>query len=345
MYEKATLPAADSMVRENTDGRNNSGVSMKIAILLLVHKNKDQVERLIRKLHHENIDIFVHIDTKCSFAPEDLCVPENVFFTEKRHDACLFEFSLVDAEFELILAAKKQGNYKYFVLVSGQCYPLQSIETIHGFLEESYPKPFIDIIAPTETNYVTKVFSHVNILKRFKLNTYAFLKKHFSFKTYRALRYIPGGFVFVVCMIKELFCKSPHARLEKLGYLNCCGAQWWMLPDNVIELMLQERENKAFCKAISDAFGCDETFFQTAMMKHKEECGLALDAQGNYMERRWFHIFDGGHPIILRKEHYDQLAQSKMLFARKFDIDVDCEILDMLDKKTSSCPCTQHTES
>lgn len=309
---------------------------MKIAILLLVHKNKEQIERLIRKLHHKNVDIFVHIDKKCPFNPEDLPVPDNVFFTQTRIDACLFEFSLVDAEFELIRTAKKHSTYKYFVLASGQCYPLQSMDTIHDFLEKSYPKPFIDIIAPTETNYVKKVFQHVCILKRFKINTYAFLKKHFSYKTFRLLRYIPGGFVYVVSMIKELFCKSPNARLSKLGYLNCAGAQWWMLPDRVIDLMLQERENKEFCNAISDAFGCDETFFQTAMMKHKDKCGLDLDEQGNYLEKRWFHIFDGGHPIILRKEDYENLCDSEMLFARKFDMNIDSDILDMLDQRTES---------
>lgn len=263
-------------------------------------------------------------------------VSDNVFFTEKRIDACLFEFSLLEAEFELIRAAKKQGSYQYFALVSGQCYPLQTIETIYNFLEQSYPKPFIDIIPLTETNYVAKVFKHVFILKRFKLNTYAFLKKHFSFEMYRILRYIPGGFVFVVSMVKELFYKSPHARLKKQGYLPCAGAQWWILPDNVIELMLRERENKDFCNAISDAFGCDETFFQTAMMKHRAVCGLELDEQGNYLEKRWFHIFDGGHPIILDKKYYDQLVYSKMLFARKFDVNVDSDILDLLDEKTES---------
>ena len=305
---------------------------MKIAILLLAHKNKEQVERLISKLNHRNVDIFVHLDRKCSFGPEDLNVPENVYFTEKRVDACLFEFSLVEAEFELISTAQKHGAYQYFLLMSGQCYPLQNIETIYNQLETSYPKPFIDIIALNETNYVKKVFRHVCILKRFKLNTYAFLKKHFSFKAYRILRYLPGGFVYVVSMIKELFCKSPRVRLEKMGFHPCAGAQWWILPDHVMELMLQERKNKDFCHAISDAFGCDETFFQTAMLKHKEECGLELDEQGNYLEKRWFHIFDGGHPIILDKDYYDQLISSKMMFARKFDTEIDSEILDLLDQ-------------
>jgi hypothetical protein len=177
------------------------------------------------------------------------------------------------------------------------------------------------------------MFKHIWILKRFKLNTYGFLKKHFPIRVYRILRYIPGGFVFIVSMIKELFYKSPHERLNKLGYVNCAGAQWWILPDKVIDIMLQERDNIPLCKAISDAFGCDETFFQTAIMKHKEECGIELDEQGNYLERRWYHIFNEGHPIILCKDDYEQLNKSNMLFARKFDTNVDRDILDMLDER------------
>ena len=302
---------------------------------MLVHKNKEQVERLLQKLTHEDVDIFVHIDKKCTFGPNDLKTPENVYFTQKRIDAGLFEFSLLEAEFELIRTAKNHGDYRYYALVSGQCYPLHKMTTIHDFLAESYPKPFIDIIAPTKNNYVTRMFQHIWILKRFKLNTYDYLKKHFSLKMFKIIKYIPAGFVFIVSMIKELIYKSPHARLVQLGYVNCAGAQWWIFPDRISDIMLQERENIPFCEAISDAFGGDETFFQTAIMTHKEECGIELDEQGNYMERRWFHIFHEGHPIILCKNNYEQLCESNMLFARKFDINIDREILDMLDEKAN----------
>ena len=37
---------------------------MKIAVLLLVHINLEQVKRLLSVLQHENIDIFIHIDKK-----------------------------------------------------------------------------------------------------------------------------------------------------------------------------------------------------------------------------------------------------------------------------------------
>jgi hypothetical protein len=39
-----------------------------------------------------------------------------------------------------------------------------------------------------------------------------------------------------------------------------------------------------------------------------------------------------GHPTIFRVQHYDQLMKSDKLFARKFDMDVDAKIIDMLEK-------------
>lgn len=35
---------------------------MKIAVLMLVHKNAEKVKRLISVLKHENVDIFIHIN-------------------------------------------------------------------------------------------------------------------------------------------------------------------------------------------------------------------------------------------------------------------------------------------
>ncbi len=67
------------------------------------------------------------------------------------------------------------------------------MDYIYSFLSQNYPKPFIEIVSEKEGNYVKKSLNSVYINKKFKLKTYAFLKKHFSYKGYRLLRYIPGG--------------------------------------------------------------------------------------------------------------------------------------------------------
>ena len=313
------------------------GEQMKIAVLLLVHKNKEQLERLLMNMSHANIDIFVHVDQKCDFSPDEIRYGGSVRFTEKRYNIGLFEFSMVDAEMELIRTARKYGEYQYFVLMSCQCYPLCKTEELYCCLKERYPEPFIEIVSPTKENYVKKNFAHVYILKRLKLRTYDVLKKVFPHKVFRLLRYLPGGFVFGVSAIKELFYGSPKKRLQAMGFPLYCGSQWWILPDRVIDNVLAEYDNKKFCKAIYDTFSCDETFFQTAIMKKSIENGIVLDEKGNYMNKRWYFVFSDGHPITLTKNDYPEIANSGMWFARKFDTTVDQDILDIIDREKLTC--------
>lgn len=308
--------------------------SMKIAVLMLVHKNKIQFERLVSKLQHDNIDVFVHLDKKANWEPDEVNF-SGVTFTEKRYDVSLFDFSMVNAEKELIATAKKHGDYNYFILMSGQCYPIVRIDEIYNYLCTHYPEPMIEIVAPKEDNYVKVNFEHVYILKRFKLKTYAFLKKHFSYKGYRILRYIPGGFTLLVSTIKEIFVASPKKRLKKRNQPMYCGSQWWILPDKVMDNVLPFFDDEEYCKIVSDTFSCDETFFQTAIMAHQDKNGIKTDADGNFMNRRWFYIFDGGHPILLNSDYLHQITNSGMLFARKFDTDFDDKILDQIDQKNS----------
>jgi len=298
---------------------------------LLAHKNKEQLERLISKLQHKNIDIFIHLDSKADFEPSDINNAD-VIFTENRIDVGLFEFSMVKAQFELINTAHQYGKYDYYILMSAQCYPIRGIDYIYNYLSDHYPESFIEIVAPKEDNYVKVNFEHIYILKRLKLKIYAFLKKHFSFKAYRILRYIPGGMIFLISRAKELFVKSPKVNLQKMGFEMYCGSQWWILPDAIIEKMIKSYENKAYCKIVSDTFSCDETFFQTAIMSDSDISIMTPDDNGNIINRKWFYIFENGHPIILTKDHYDQIISSGMLFARKFDVTVDSEILNMLDE-------------
>lgn len=41
---------------------------MKIAILILCHKNPKQINLLLDKLNHQDIDCYIHIDKKADFA-------------------------------------------------------------------------------------------------------------------------------------------------------------------------------------------------------------------------------------------------------------------------------------
>ena len=45
---------------------------MRHAVLIIAHKNIDQVIRLIHSLQDESFDIYIHIDKKWAISPADL---------------------------------------------------------------------------------------------------------------------------------------------------------------------------------------------------------------------------------------------------------------------------------
>ena len=99
----------------------------------------------------------------------------------------------------------------------------------------------------------------------------------------------------------------------------------------MIENVLPFFENKEYCQIVYDTFSCDETFFQTAIMANQEKNGIVTDEEGNYMNRRWYYIFNEGHPILLNEDHLPEMLGSGMLFARKFDPNYNNAVLDQID--------------
>ena len=304
---------------------------MKIAALILAHANKKQLERLISALNHPAIDIYIHLDKKSALSPEDF-QGYNVRFTEKRWDITLFDFSMVDAEMELIRTAQARESYSYYILLSGQCYPLRHVDDIYNYLCNSYPKPLLEVISPEIVTKFARQFQYPHVMKKFRVVSEAFLKKHLPTKSIYPYKYIPEGIVFAATIIKSVFVRSPKQRLKAMGIDPYFGPQWWILPDQAIDEICTLYTNRDFCDCMRDCFSCDETFFQTAIMTSADQFGIVLNEKGYYLNKKWFTIFEHGHPLLLTQKHFDQLVSSKMLFARKFDLNRDAEILDMIDK-------------
>lgn len=121
-----------------------------IAAMIMCHKNLEQVHRLVQALSHPEIDIFVHIDQKCT---EDYQITRAnsgaLYFVENRISGYLDDRSLIDITLSMIKLAKsveekKCKHYEYFMLLSGQDYPIRDMSFIVKSLGKSYPTPFID---------------------------------------------------------------------------------------------------------------------------------------------------------------------------------------------------------
>lgn len=112
---------------------------MRIAILIQCHKNPKQINLLLERLNHPDIDCYLHIDKKADFA-DKIIHRENVFVLpdEQRVSVEWAQISQVTATLNLLNTAVAciRGGYDYYWLISGQDWPLRSADEIVKFFEK-----------------------------------------------------------------------------------------------------------------------------------------------------------------------------------------------------------------
>ena len=85
---------------------------MKHAVLIMAHKNKEQLIRLIKSLACGSLDIFVHLDKNWKLSREDLSdiagCADNVYLCSTRIHGELDNWSLVEITLNLIDDAIKR---------------------------------------------------------------------------------------------------------------------------------------------------------------------------------------------------------------------------------------------
>ncbi|MEG0408685.1 MAG: beta-1,6-N-acetylglucosaminyltransferase [Bacilli bacterium] len=314
------------------------------AIMIMFHKNVDQVTRMVETLSDENFDIFIHADSNLLLSDEaknkiaSASTKSNIYFTEKRYHGVLDTQSLVDIAIELVKTAKINGNYKYYLLLSGQDYPIKPMAYISKQLDDTYPKPYIDCTPYDKHNWIFYKFAINASILRFQ--QFIRRKKKGSL-TRNSLRIIEIIIKQVVaCLHLDFYTSLTKQNIELYG-----GSAWWILPDICIDYILSEyNSNKAYISELLSTLTPEESFFQ--IMAMRSECNNLIKINPIDMVEqncKTYAYFSGkskpfkGHPYeftindieLLREKSEDEY----FWFARKFDIEVDSKILDLIDKE------------
>src|SRR6516225_6863070 len=117
---------------------------MKIAYLMLVHRNPRLQKRVIETLSYGGSAFFIHVDRKADIQQFRDIGDANVFLVEPRIPVYWGEFSQVEAAMLLVRQALNcPASFDYFVFTTGSDYPLRSGRYIHGFLEKNRGQEFM----------------------------------------------------------------------------------------------------------------------------------------------------------------------------------------------------------
>ena len=207
---------------------------MKIAYIILAHKNATQVSKLVEQLNVCGNSFFIHIDKGCNenFYKEvvnKLKRFDNVFFI-KRYRSAYGSFGLIEATLEgLKRAIDENVGFDYLINLSGQDYPIKSNLEITKKLNSNQDKSYLwNFPLPFEDEHPQKgwVCQRLN-----RIEYWHFKYKNFYFRfPYKKLR---GNGIFSAVKYLPLWAFSkiflPDKRKFFKDYTPYGGGQWWCL--------------------------------------------------------------------------------------------------------------------
>lgn len=288
---------------------------MKIAVLVLAHRNPKQINELVSAFGDESFDFFVHVDRKSDIQKDIEAKPNvHLFNDDERISVDWAGISQVEATLLLIRKAISTDKYDYYWLISGQDYPIKNRHEILKFFEEHKGDEFIDF-APSKNNGLGKD----NAFDK-RVNAYwplALKKRSFVSRSLRKLLIIMSGGVNRTFRI--------YRRKNTIGLPFYFGASWWCLSHDCVDWIIKYvDEHPDFIKFMTNTLNPDESFFQTIFMASP------------YKDKRKYNLtyvhFEVGSssPETLSMKYWDDILRSDCLVCRKVDMDADKEFFEKL---------------
>lgn len=288
---------------------------MKHAFLIIAHHQFEILSKMLRILDNNKVDFFILIDKKTGDFPrlqlEESCTNSKIYFTD-RMSVYWGGYSQVECTLRLLDAAAK-GNYDYYHLLSGADFPVKSNDYILNYFEQNPPYQYVHFERKTvQDKYVDRLRYH----SFFQDTRHKFLKQ-----VDRVIRRAERAFGYS---------RLKNNPIKEFQY----GSQWFSITHSFATYILNQKE--WIHDTFKDTLCCDELFVQTLLVNspfknevvpcafddNYEACLRAIDwKRGDRKE---------GHPYIWQNSDYESLIRSPYLFARKFDLSVDSNIIDLL---------------
>jgi hypothetical protein len=294
--------------REGASGVRERGIPcVKLAYLIRAHHRPSQLARLVRRLDHDGVSFYIHVSARTSRETygamrDALRDAPNVHWTP-RVKTYYGGFSLVKAILVGIgNIAMTEPLPAYTILLSGQDYPLKPPEAIASFLSRHAGKSFIE---------------------------------HFPLPSQRDWRAENGGLDRIrYWHFEQIAYRTRQLRIPLLrrsfprGFQPYGGSAWCALTAECLRYVIDfVTHNKSFVRFFKHVFIPDEVFLQTIILNSPLRDAVVNDVL-HYLE--WP---GGAHPATFGAEDLPKLIASGKLFARKFDVKHDAEILDLLDRE------------
>lgn len=285
---------------------------MRVAHLVMTHKNPAQLIRMVSRMIHPDFDFYIHVDNKVNIDDFNLVLKlPNVTFIKNRINCNWGGNSLLTGIVSALneIFSKKE-SYDFINLLSGQDYPLVPPAAIHHYLNTRKGNNFISFDPHRDTLWWKEAV--------LRYEKYHFTDVNFKWKygIQKIFNNILPNRKFPI--YKELYGSS--------------NSSWWAISIDCAKLIAHElTKNKKLINFIKYSWGTDEFVVATIIM-NSEFKDSTINNNLRYID--WSE--GKPNPKILGMQDFDSIKESNMLFARKFDIQIDNKVLHQIDQELLS---------
>jgi hypothetical protein len=279
----------------------------KHAYLIMAHGQFDQLKKLILLLDDPRNDIYVHVDAKSRDFNQDYFVnltqKAGLYFI-KRKAVTWGAYSQLRCELDLLDSATKE-YHNYYHLLSGSDLPIKNQDQIHAFFETNQGTEFLHL---HEGVMETKNY-------RDRIQVYHFLQELIGNKKSNSpLFKIEWGLLKLQDLLRV-------DRLKKTNLVFQKGTNWFSITHKLAQYVVSEapqiRKGYKWTKC------ADEVFLHTLAWNSQFRDRIQSDSKRMIDWKR-------GRPYTFRLEDFDTLMSSPCFWARKFNQDIDPNIVSKI---------------
>ena len=285
-------------------------IKRKHAYLIMAHDSQELLIMLLKLLDSDCHDFFIHIDRKSESIDENTVkqAAQNSGVTfVKRHNINWGGYSQIETELASLSAAIK-NEYSYYHLLSGHDLPLKTAEQIYLYFENS---------GKNHVNFREKT---ADIDRRIKYYRFFQEKRAKNNRLWSTVDRVNQG-------IQMMLHIDRTASLDH--YDIAFGSQWFSITHELAHYVCSKKNE--IKKIFRFGWCVDELFIQSLIINSEKDWNLAFPPDDHdYHSCMRYIDWTRGSPYVFQREDYQELMESNFMFARKFDLEQDREICDMI---------------
>lgn len=309
---------------------------MKIAYLISVYKDPQQLVRMLKALQGKESYFFIHVDAKVDnkifvdSLPVDLL--PYVVFTSKRYYIQWGGFNQVLYQKELLYTCVHfRMCFERVFILTGQDYPLWSNEQIVCELSDKPHKEYVIGLNISEVTNPKKIPSKI-ILYHFLRdmnNVPHRIKKIFSGSSRILMRFLP-------------FRKKPYIMIKGKRWDVYQSSSYMCITFELAQYVLEELvSNKELIRYFRFSFVPEEMVIPTIIFNspYKENattCKKGVYDGLKYLSSVTYFNYDKEIQVFEEKD-YEELKKSNKMFARKFASGISETLMNKLDEEHGVC--------